>query len=220
MIFLNFLCWLCGAFVVGFGEYQVMRSKFGSLSTLILPSEVATALVISGTLVTCVCYLGVLGALQENRSMLITFFTLLFLLMLVELALACVLLVNNRDIDINFEKDLMRSLEVYKQSPPEGNLTIQEEFDAVQSFFKCCGVHGVTDWEGNVPVSCCVEDPCNTIPQPNWQEGCHMKLRNWFAAGFLNTGAGVVSMFIIQFICMCFSVPLFCYFIQNGLGYL
>ncbi|XP_062310017.1 leukocyte surface antigen CD53-like [Osmerus eperlanus] len=219
MIFLNFLCWLCGAFVVAFGEYQMMHSKFSSLITSFLPIQPANTLVVSGTIVTCVCYLGFLGALKENRCMLLTFFTLLFILMLVELAMAFVFLVYSREIDTFFEKDLMKSLEIYKHSSPDVNLAMKNEFDAVQHTFKCCGVHGEADWEGRIPVSCCTKNPCNILPQPNWPEGCHAKLRNWFATDFQSTGAGVISLFIIQFICMCFSIPLFCYFSKNRLGY-
>lgn len=35
-------------------------------------------------------------------------------------------------IDTYFENDLMRSLEIYRQSSPESNKTIKEDFDAVQ----------------------------------------------------------------------------------------
>lgn len=35
-------------------------------------------------------------------------------------------------IDTYFEKDLMQSLEIYRQSHPEGNKTIKDDFDAVQ----------------------------------------------------------------------------------------
>ncbi|CDQ71007.1 unnamed protein product [Oncorhynchus mykiss] len=217
--FLNFICWLCGAFIVGFGEFQMMHSRFGSLITSFWPIYPANTLIVTGTIVTCVCFLGIMGALMENRCMLITFFILLFILMLVELAMACVFLVYEREIDNFFEKDMMRSLETYKNSTSEGNLTIKEDFDVVQHIFRCCGVHGVADWEGNVPLSCCTKNPCNIIPQPNWQEGCHMKLRNWFARNFLSTGAGVVSLFILQFICMCFTIPIFCQFSRNGYGY-
>lgn len=31
-----------------------------------------------------------------------------------------------------FERDLTRSLEIYKQSSPDGNMTIKDDFDAVQ----------------------------------------------------------------------------------------
>ncbi|XP_054630959.1 tetraspanin-9-like isoform X3 [Dunckerocampus dactyliophorus] len=184
MIFLNFLCWLCGAFVVAFGIFQGMHSKFASLVTTFWPIYPANTLVVTGTIVTCVCYLGVLGAMKENRCLLISFFLLLFILMLVELAMACVFLVYNRVIDTYFEKDLMKSLQIYSESGPEENNIIKDDFDAVQHL------------------------------------GCLNKLRNWFAGNYRSTGAGVVAMFIIQFTCLCFTVPLFCHFSRNGLGYL
>ncbi|XP_034451740.1 leukocyte surface antigen CD53-like [Hippoglossus hippoglossus] len=219
LITLHFLCWLCGAFVVAFGEYQMMNSRFASLVTTFWPIYPANTLVVTGTIVTCVCYLGMLGSMKENRCMLISFFFLLFILLLVELAMACVFFVYSREIDSYFEKDLMQSLEIYRQSSPEGNKTIQEDFDAVQHLFRCCGVHGVSDWKGNIPISCCVKDPCSIPIQTYWQEGCLLKLTDWFARNYLNTAAGVVTMFIIQFICLCITIPVFCRFSRHGLGY-
>lgn len=63
---------LCGAFVVAFGEFQMMHSMFASLITTFWPIYPANTLVVTGTIVTCVCYLGVLGGLKENRCMLIS----------------------------------------------------------------------------------------------------------------------------------------------------
>ncbi|XP_034548432.1 leukocyte surface antigen CD53-like isoform X2 [Notolabrus celidotus] len=191
---LNFLCWLCGAFVVAFGEFQVIHSRYASLVTTFWPIYPANTLVVTGTIVTCVCYVGVLGGMRENRCMLIS-------------------------IDTYFERDLMQSLEIYRQSSPEGNKTIKDDFDAVQHVFRCCGVHGEADWKGNTPISCCSKDPCNSAFPTNWQEGCVDKLKNWFASNYLSTGAGVVTMFIIQFICLSITVPLFCHFKRRGLGY-
>ncbi|XP_022076306.1 leukocyte surface antigen CD53-like [Acanthochromis polyacanthus] len=219
VVMLHFLCWLCGAFVVAFGEFQMVHSRYPSLVTTFLPIYPSNTLVVTGTIVTCVCYLGVLGGMKENRCMLISFFILLFILMLVELAMACVFLVYSREIDTYFERDLMRSLEIYRDSSPEGNQTIKDDFDAVQYRFRCCGVHGVADWEGHVPISCCTIDPCNNPNHPNWEEGCLEKLRDWFARNYLSTGAGVVTMFIIQFVCLSVTIPLFCHFSRQGLGY-
>ncbi|CAB1322203.1 unnamed protein product, partial [Coregonus sp. 'balchen'] len=87
--FLNFICWLCRAFMVGFGEFQMMHSRFVSLITFLCPINPANTLVVMETIVTCVCYLGIMGPLKENRAV---------------------------------------------------------------------GVHGVADWEGNVPLSCCTRD--------------------------------------------------------------
>ncbi|KAK5870576.1 hypothetical protein PBY51_003513 [Eleginops maclovinus] len=132
VISLHFLCWLCGAFVVAFGEFQMIHSKFASLITSFWPVYPANTLVVTGTIVTCVCYLGIFGGMKENRCMLISFFVLLFILMLVELAMACVFLVYSRKIDTYFEKDLMRSLDIYRQSSPENNTAIKKDFDTVQ----------------------------------------------------------------------------------------
>ncbi|MED6234312.1 hypothetical protein ATANTOWER_026705 [Ataeniobius toweri] len=90
---------LCGAFVVAFGEFQMMHSSFASLVTTFWPIYPANTLVVTGAIVTCVCYLGVLGGMRENRCMLITFYVLLFILMLVELAIACVFFVYNKEVE-------------------------------------------------------------------------------------------------------------------------
>uniref|UniRef100_A0A667XNA7 Tetraspanin n=1 Tax=Myripristis murdjan TaxID=586833 RepID=A0A667XNA7_9TELE len=211
------LHYLCGAFVVAFGEFQMMHSKFGSLITSFWPIYPANTLVVTGTIVTCVCYLGVLGGLKENRCMLITFFILLFILMLVELAMACVFLVYSREL----LRVLLKKVTLIHFHLHSVNSHVHPtEVMLCWGQFRCCGVHGEADWEGNIPISCCTEDPCNTVPHLNWKEGCHIKLRNWFAGNFLSTGAGVVTMFIIQFACMCVIIPLFCHFSRQRLGYL
>lgn len=219
VLFLNFLCWLCGVFVVAFGEFMMMHSMFASLVTTFWPIFPANTLVVTGTIVTCVCYLGILGGLKENRCMLITFFVLLFILMLVELAMACVFFVYSREIPTYFETDLMKSLVIYRESRPEATKTLINDFDTVQHLFQCCGVHGADDWEGNIPISCCIKDPCNVANFTVWDEGCLVKVRDWFAHNYRSTGSGVVTMFIIQFICLCVSVPLFCHFRRQDLGY-
>ncbi|KAF3851584.1 hypothetical protein F7725_013356, partial [Dissostichus mawsoni] len=186
----------------------MIHSKFASLITSFWPIYPANTLVVTGTIVTC-------------------FFVLLFVLMLVELAMACVFLVYSRKIDAYFEEDLMRSLDIYRQSSSENNTDIKKDFDTVHYLFRCCGVHGEADWKGDIPISCCTEDPCNTLNPVNWPEGCLVKLRDWFASNYVSTGAGVVTLFIIQvqyiqsssFICLSITVPLFCHISRSGLGY-
>lgn len=50
----------------------MMHSRFGSLITSFWPIYPANTLIVTGTIVTCVCFLGIMGALKENRCMLIT----------------------------------------------------------------------------------------------------------------------------------------------------
>lgn len=56
---------------MGFGEFQMMNSRFASLVTGFWPIYPANTLVVTGTIACCVCYVGVFGAMKENRCMLI-----------------------------------------------------------------------------------------------------------------------------------------------------
>lgn len=197
----------------------MVHSKFASISTSFWPIYPANTLVVTGTIATCVCYLGFLGGMRENRCMLISFFILLFILMLIELAMAIIFFVFSRKVHTYLENDLMVSLRIYRDSSPEGNQTIKQDFDAVQHWFRCCGVHGLEDWGNDIPISCCTRDPCDASVISNWQEGCLVKLRDWFSWNYKCTGAGVVTMFIIQFICLCVTIPVFCHLGRQGLGY-
>ncbi|KAG5280814.1 hypothetical protein AALO_G00064300 [Alosa alosa] len=220
MVFLHLLCWTSGAFVQAFGIFGMFKSQYGSIINTFKPHYASNCLIVTGAVVCCVCYLGILGSLRENHCMLIFFYILLFLLMLVELAMACIFLVVEREIDRYFEDDFLRALDTYKQSPDTGNQTLKNEFHAIQAMFECCGVHGPSDWDGHPQISCCIEDPCNIFPIVPWKEGCFGKLRTWFKINFLSIGAGVVSQAILQALCLCCSCPIMCNFRMTGRGYM
>lgn len=63
---------LCSAFVIALGEFQMMHSKFSTLSITFWPIYPANTLVVTGTIAACVCYIGVFGGMRENRCMLIS----------------------------------------------------------------------------------------------------------------------------------------------------
>ncbi|KAJ8387230.1 hypothetical protein AAFF_G00159490 [Aldrovandia affinis] len=217
MCVVNFICWICGTSVLGFGIYLMMNSKFSSLIPTLASMNIANTLVITGTIVTCISFLGFLGALKENRCLLISYFILLFILMLAELSIACALLIFEQEIDSFFEKDLMSSLVQSRDSRKTVNSTIKDDWDRVQSTFQCCGVHNVSDWKDNVPTSCCQNNLCK--PKQYWGEGCYEKFKDWFESNFLSTGAGMIGLCVIEVLAMCFSVTLFCHISRSGLGY-
>lgn len=63
---------LCSAFVIALGEFQMMHSKFSTLTITFWPIYPANTLVVTGTIAACVCYIGVFGGMRENRCMLIS----------------------------------------------------------------------------------------------------------------------------------------------------
>lgn len=62
--------------------------------------------------------------------------------------------------------------------------------------FKCCGVHGVEDWKGNVPVSCCRKDPCDPLTRTYWQEvtptGLYHGINTVYVTGMNNVQSNIL----------------------------
>ncbi|KAM4616293.1 leukocyte surface antigen CD53-like [Polymixia lowei] len=214
MCAVNLLCFLCGTAVLGFGVYMMMYFRMSSLIPTLANLNVANMLLISGIIISCVSFLGFLGALKENRCLLLMFFLMLFILMLVELAAACLLLLYEKQIGEWVENDLTSGLEKSKNS---GNSSA--DWDLVQDIFDCCGVTDVSDWGDMVPASCCVNSTCNGENPTYKPKGCVEKMRVWFEENFLTTGISVIILCIIEVLGMCFAMTLFCHISRSGLGY-
>ncbi|XP_048043181.1 leukocyte surface antigen CD53 isoform X1 [Megalobrama amblycephala] len=211
MCLVNFIFFICGAAVFGIGIYLMTSTRFSSLLPSLEAINIANALFIIGIIITCVSFLGFLGALKENRCLLISFFILLFILMLAELAVACALLMYETQIGEFINKDLKSGLE--SSINHRKNNTNEDDWDTVQKTFQCCGISNVTDWNNHVPKSCKSENGTH------WPEGCFDKLKNAFDKNLLNTGIGVIVVCIIEVLGMCFSMTLFCHISRSGLGY-
>ncbi|XP_039658324.1 leukocyte surface antigen CD53-like [Perca fluviatilis] len=204
MCFANFLIFMSGVAVLGIGVYMTVNFKMTALTPTLASFNLANMLLVSGIIVTCVSFLGFLGALKENRCILLTFFLLLFILMLVELTAACLLLMYEGEIGERVKDDLTKGLEKAKGS----NST--SDWDIIQKTMECCGVNNVTDWGSVVPASC----------TPDYSsQGCLAKLKNWFEENFLTIGISVIVLCIIEVLGMCFAMTLFCHISRSGLGY-
>ncbi|XP_078106114.1 leukocyte surface antigen CD53 [Sander vitreus] len=212
MCFANFLIFMSGVAVLGFGVYMMLNLKFAALTPTLASFNSANMLLVSGIVITCVSFLGFLGALKENRCLLLTFFLLLFILMLVELTAACLLLMYEGEIGKLVKDDLTKGLEKAKGS----NST--SEWDVVQETLDCCGVTNVTDWGSEVPPSCCL-DNCGSAKPVYRTKGCLVTLKNWFEENFLTIGISVIVLCIIEVLGMCFAMTLFCHISRSGLGY-
>ncbi|XP_014017178.1 leukocyte surface antigen CD53 isoform X2 [Salmo salar] len=134
MCVVNFLCFICGTAGFGFGVFMMMNSKVSSLIPSLSSLNIANMLFITGIIMTCVSFLGFLGALKENHCLLVTFFILLFILMLVELTAAFLLLLYESKIDSFLQRDLTDSLEKSREPAKAGNLTMSTgDWDIIQT---------------------------------------------------------------------------------------
>ena len=65
-------CQMCGVAVLGFGAYMMVNFRMAALTPTLARVNLANLLLISGIIITCVSFLGFLGALKENRCLLLT----------------------------------------------------------------------------------------------------------------------------------------------------
>ncbi|XP_055743459.1 leukocyte surface antigen CD53-like isoform X2 [Salvelinus fontinalis] len=134
MCVVNFVCFICGTAGFGFGVFMMMNSKVSSLIPSLSSMNIANMLFIIGIIMTCVSFLGFLGALKENRCLLVTFFILLFILILVELTAAFLLLLYESKIGSFLQRDLTDSLEKSRESAKGGNSTMSTgDWDIIQT---------------------------------------------------------------------------------------
>ncbi|KAK1806896.1 hypothetical protein P4O66_005382 [Electrophorus voltai] len=208
----NFIFFICGITILGFGIYLNTTFKYNSLLPSLPAMSFPNIFFIIGIFITCLSFLGFLGALKENRCLLLSFFTLLFLLMLIKLILACLLLMYEKELDTIIMKELNKSLEKAK------NNTGMDDWDTIQKALQCCGVSNSSNWNKNIPDSCCKE-PCKEEKSTYWEKGCYDMLKELIENNLLNIGIGIICVCSIEVLAMCFSLTLFCHIKNSGLGY-
>lgn len=125
----------------------------------------------AGSVVTLMGFLGSYGALRENTCCLKTYFYLLGIFLLAELAIAILAITAYYVEDIQeklFPKALFdKAIENYREDPDMKNL-----IDDLQSQLKCCGLsnddEGYKDWNKNIFYNCSLSnvspDKC-AVPQ-------------------------------------------------------
>lgn len=67
-----FRCQMSGVAVLGFGVFLMVNFKLTALTPSLANFNLANMLLISGIIISCVSFLGFLGALKENRCLLLT----------------------------------------------------------------------------------------------------------------------------------------------------
>ncbi|XP_070781022.1 tetraspanin-1-like [Enoplosus armatus] len=199
MFIFNGGIFLAGAAILGVGVWVKVDS--GSLLGLLdnvegAPSGLSQLVYVSymliavGAVLLVIGFLGCCGAVKESRCMLLTFFSIVLIIFLVEVAGAVVLLVVQGLAD-----ELLQSLE------NEVKISIEKEYGQSESLtslwngtmeqFKCCGFNNYTDFDGSpfyndhggnvYPHTCCnatiTVGVCNTDEAHNSMiDGCFNKL--------------------------------------------
>uniref|UniRef100_A0A8C7MWQ8 Tetraspanin-9 n=2 Tax=Oncorhynchus kisutch TaxID=8019 RepID=A0A8C7MWQ8_ONCKI len=185
MFLFNLIFWLCGCGLLGVGIWlSVSQGSFATFSPS-FPSLSAANLVIAiGAIVMVTGFLGCLGAIKENKCLLLSFFIVLLIILLAELILLILFFVYSDKVSENAKQDLKDGLSLYNT---DNNVGLRNAWNIIQAEWKCCGVVGYTDWhealkEKVVPDRCCQEhyQECGrNSTNMFWTRGCYEKVEEW-----------------------------------------
>ncbi|KAF4091675.1 hypothetical protein AMELA_G00039860 [Ameiurus melas] len=225
MFLFNLIFWLCGCGLLGVGIWlAVSQGSFATFSPS-FPSLSAANLVIAiGAIVMVTGFLGCLGAIKENKCLLLSFFIVLLIILLAELILLILFFTFSDKVSENAKQDLKDGLSLYYS---ENNVGLKNAWNIIQAEWKCCGVTGFTDWhealkEKVVPDRCCQEhyqDCGRNVTNEFWKRGCFEKVEKWLDDNKHLLGTIAMCFLVVQLLGMAFSMTLFHQIHRTGKKY-
>merc|ERR1712168_1531534 len=151
-------------------------------------------------------FCGCCASLKENQCMLVSYASIVSVILILQIAAGIVVLVYKDQITKKLKLSMYKSLK-YKYGFKNDALT--KAFDFLQRYLNCCGVESPTDWaESNwfkktkqiVPLSCCVltnREKYHQKPHPLDEKKCFYYAEHPLATKapyYLNTDVAVIAM--------------------------
>ncbi|XP_056671182.1 tetraspanin-1 [Monodelphis domestica] len=165
MIIFNFLIFLCGAALLGVGIWVSVDGPsflkiFGPVSASAMQFvNVGYFLIAAGCALLVLGFLGCYGAQKESKCLLLTFFSILLIIFIAEIAAAVVALVYT-----TMAENLLGTLVVPVIKKDYGKQSdITQIWNSTMDGLNCCGFNNYTDFEGSpfyqtdhlFPTPCC-----------------------------------------------------------------
>ncbi|XP_065698597.2 tetraspanin-1 [Patagioenas fasciata] len=200
MILFNLTIFLGGGTLLGVGIWvsvdgQSFVNIFGALSSSVLQVvNVGYFLIVIGSILLVIGFLGCCGAQKESKCLLIMFFSVVLIIFIAEIAAAVVALVYT-----GLAETLLRNSVTPLLKEKYGTDTsFTEIWNITMNEIKCCGLTNYTDFTGSpwyeethgYPPACCGnQSPCNeTLAAAKNVTGCFRQILEE-----IRTNAGVVG---------------------------
>ncbi|EZA52517.1 hypothetical protein DMN91_005705 [Ooceraea biroi] len=164
-------------------------------------------LIVAGSIVFIIAFLGCYGAIKEHYNMLIAFATALLIIFVIELAVGIAAAVFKNDFSMAMKDTLKESMRNYTDAD-------KMAWDNVQQKLQCCGVEGPNDWNiigftGRFPSSCCRPNnqvACQVGSPSAYPDGCFSKLEmrvQKCATVLIGVGIGIAFVEIAGIVLAC-----------------
>ncbi|XP_064922137.1 tetraspanin-4 isoform X2 [Columba livia] len=216
MFVFNLLFWLGGCGILGVGIWlAVTQGNFATLSSSFPSLSAANLLIVTGTFVMIIGFVGCIGAIKENKCLLLSFFIMLLIIFLLELTVVILFFVYTDKIDKYAQRDLKKGLHLYGT---DGNIGLTNAWSIIQTDFRCCGVSNYTDWfevynTTRVPDSCCLEfsENCGLhSPGTWWKAPCYETVKIWLQENLLAVGIFGLCTAMVQILGLTFAMTMYC----------
>lgn len=200
MFLFNLIFVICGLTILIVGI--VVQVQFNSY-VAVLGSDLSKApyvCIAVGLIIFLIAFFGCCGAYKENHCMMMTFATMLTLILILEVVATALAVAYKDDVENVVRDGLKKALPSYNKDSH-----YRKVFDDIQKDMKCCGVQNYTDWKtenvtSEIPESCCIDvNNCNRsfqVHQGIYPKGCVDALNSW-ASSHLVTVAGVAGAFCL-----------------------
>uniref|UniRef100_A0A3B3VS86 Tetraspanin n=1 Tax=Poecilia latipinna TaxID=48699 RepID=A0A3B3VS86_9TELE len=239
MFIFNGGIFLAGLVILGVGIWVTVDSD--SLLNLVekvvdLPDEVfklnyvGYMLIGVGAVLLIIGFLGCCGAINENRCMLLTFFSLVLIIFIVEVAGGIVLFVFTDEVDQifnNLENDVITDIQAnYGKDPGMTelwNITMEQMCNYIFFMYlqsRCCGYKNYTDFYGSpfniggeYPPPCCHSStgPCTSdLARISNVKGCFVKLVELLEENSIIIAGVAIGIASLEIAAMVVSMVLYC----------
>ncbi|CAH2220755.1 leukocyte surface antigen CD53 [Pelobates cultripes] len=212
MFVFNLIFWVAGCSIIAMGIYYLVNDIYGTLVPETSSLTVGNILIVTGCIIMVFGFIGCMGAIKENKCLLLTFFILLLLILIIEVVLAIVLYVYEKKVGDHVMAHLTTSFE--EQRKETANNKTKQLWHDIQNNVKCCGINGTSDWGTNIPKSCCENTECTRY----FPTGCSKALEQWFNDNFWYVGIITICISIVEVLGMSFALTLYCHISRNSVS--
>lgn len=222
LVFLfNFLFFVFGVAMIGYGSKVVIDTKAYKEISQVDYLASAQLMIGVGVIVAIIAFIGCCGACMLNKCLLMTFFVLMLLIFICEIAVVGVGYAFKDKVLNQLETDMNRA---FKEKYDTSDNALDKAVDKLQEKLTCCGVANYTDWKNSMwanktndnayrfPDSCCkdIKKGCGKdAAQTFWKEGCFEKFKDLFKNNLPVIGGIAIGILIIQILAMIFALVLF-----------